>query len=119
MLITRPRPGVRAFLLACGLLSAAAAAAAMAQTPPAPGRATPVPDSARQKLAGLPVDCQKAYASMRACLDKTLAAGAPDSIRPPWEKQLDDTLTSWQAMKGQPGVLQLCRDIAAKPDCEE
>ena len=55
---------------------------------------------------------------MRACLDKTLAAGAPESIRAPWEKQLDDTLTSWQALKGQPAVQQICRDIAAKPDCE-
>ena len=99
-------------LLAGALLLATASAAADA--PPAP-----IPAAARQKLVGLPLDCQKAYASMRACLEKTIAAGAPDSLRPQWERQLDDTLTSWQALKGQPALQQLCREIAANPDCSE
>lgn len=29
------------------------------------------------------------------------------------------TLTSWQALKGQPALQQLCREIAAKPDCAD
>jgi hypothetical protein len=101
---------VHSALLTGGLLLMAASATA-------DGRPADIPDAARAKLVGLPLDCQKAYASMRACLDKTLAAGAPASIRPQWERQLDDTLTSWQALKGQPGLLEMCRQIAAKPDC--
>jgi hypothetical protein len=96
-------------LLTGGLLLTTASATADA----------PVPEAARQKLVGLPPDCQKAYASMRACLEKTIAAGAPESIRPQWERQLDDTLTSWQALKGQPGLQQMCREIAANPDCAD
>jgi len=30
---------------------------------------------------------------MRACMVKTLAAGAPESVRPLWEKQLADSVT--------------------------
>lgn len=99
-------------LLAGGLL--VAAVSATADGPPAV-----IPDAARTKLVGLPLDCQKAYASMRACMEKTMAAGAPASLRPEWERQLDDTLTSWQALKGQPALQQLCREIAANPDCSE
>lgn len=99
------------------LLTAAAfmtAAATTADGPPAP-----IPQAARQKLVGLPLDCQKAYANMRACMEKTMAAAAPASLRPQWERQLDDTLISWQALKGQPALLQLCRDIAADPECSD
>ena len=90
------------------------AASATADGPPAT-----IPEAARKKLAGLPLDCQAAYANMRACMEKTIAAGAPASVRAQWERQLDDTLTSWQALKGQPGLLQLCREIAANPECAE
>lgn len=90
------------------------AASATADSPP-----PPIPEAARAKLVGLPVDCQKAYAVMRACMEKTMAAGAPASLRPQWERQLDDTLTSWQALKGQPGLQQVCREIAANPDCAD
>jgi len=99
----------RLALLTCGLLLTAAPAGADA----------PIPETARKKLVGLPPDCQKAYGAMRACLEKTIAAGAPETIRPQWEQQLDDTLTSWQALKGNPGLVQVCREIAAKPDCED
>lgn len=99
-------------LLTAGLLAMAASATA-------DGRLTDVPETAKAKLVGLPLECQKAYASMRACLDKTLAAGAPASIRAPWERQLDDTLTSWQALKGQPGLIRTCREIAANPECSD
>ncbi len=100
----------RLALLTAGLLLTAVPATAE-------GPQSPVPETARKKLVGLPPDCQKAYAAMRACLDKTMAAGAPASLRPQWERQLDDTLTSWQALKGTPGLVQVCRDIAANPDC--
>jgi len=99
-------------LLTGGLLFVATAATADGSPPP-------VPETAKKKLVGLPPDCQKAYAAMRACLEKTIAAGAPESIRPQWERQLDDTLDSWQALKGQPGLVQVCREIAANPDCSE
>ena len=99
-------------LLTFGLLLSGASAMADS-APPA------IPDAARKKLVGLPLDCQKAYAKMRACMENTMAGGAPASLRPQWERQLDDALTSWQALKGQPAVLQLCREIAADPECSE
>ena len=102
----------RLILLSAGLLLAGAA-------PPPDSPPRQIPEAARKKLVGLPLDCQKAYASMRACMEKTVAAGAPDSVRPEWERQLDDVLTSWQLLKGQPAIQQLCREIAAKPDCSE
>ncbi|MDB5686144.1 MAG: hypothetical protein JWR77_733 [Rhizorhabdus sp.] len=74
--------------------------------------APPQPD-----MSGISPICQKAYGAMRACLQKTLDAGAPASIIPPWEKQLSDTLRMWRAMKGQPGVEDSCKHIAEKPDC--
>jgi hypothetical protein len=99
-------------LLTSGLLLSGASATADS-TPPA------IPEAARKKLVGLPLDCQKAYAKMQACMEKTLAAGAPASLRPQWERQLDDALTSWQALRGQPAVLELCREIAADPECAD
>ena len=70
-------------------------------------------------LSSLSLSCQGAYKAMTACLQKTLDAGAPESIRAPWEKQIADSVQMWRAMRGQPGVEQSCREIAAKPDCAD
>ncbi len=78
-----------------------------------------VAKDAEPDLSGVSPSCQQAYRSMRMCLDKTLAAGAPDSIRAPWEKQIADSVQMWRAMRGKPEVEKSCKAIAEKPDCEE
>ena len=55
---------------------------------------------------------------MKMCLKNTLDAGAPDSIRAPWEKQMADSLQMWHAMRGKPEVEKSCKEIAEKRDCE-
>ena len=68
---------------------------------------------------GLSTDCQSAYRAMKACLRKTLDAGAPESVRLPWEKQIADSVRMWRAMRGNAGIEQSCREITAKSDCSE
>lgn len=82
--------------------------------------AAPAPAAdAKPDLSGISLDCQAAEKAMRACLQKTLAAGAPDSIRGSWEKQISDSVQMWRHFRGQEGVEKSCKEIAAKKDCEE
>ncbi len=73
---------------------------------------------AEPDLSGVSLSCQQAYKAMKACLGKTLGAGAPESIRTPWEKQIADSVQMWRAMRGRPEVEKSCKEIAAKPDCD-
>lgn len=68
-------------------------------------------------LAGVSLPYQQPYRSMKVCLQKTIDAGAPESIRPQWEKQIADSVKMFRAMRGQPGVEETCKQIAANPDC--
>lgn len=70
-------------------------------------------------LSGVSIPCQAAYKTMRACMLKTLAAGAPESIRPQWEKQLNDSVQMWRSFRGRPEVENNCKEIAAQPDCDD
>ena len=69
--------------------------------------------------SGLSVACQDAHKAMKACMLKTIAAGAPESIRSQWERQIADSVKMWRALRGRPEVEKMCKDIAAKPDCED
>ncbi|WP_164857117.1 hypothetical protein [Sphingomonas crocodyli] len=93
-------------------LTAALAASLLIATAPALA-ADPTPD-----LAGLSPACQGAAKAMRACLQQTIDAGAPDTIRAPWEKQIADSVKMWRAAKDKPETDQSCKDITAKYDCE-